>query len=169
MDWQGAIRAIDWGALFPVFTLLVGILVTATIEERRSRASERRAQATTIDGRLYDQRMCRLADTRLMIAGTLRTAFTGKEPEAPPSYPNASVRLLGEPELVRQYAAVVLEAKVADQRDQGQWELRVMQLRDECLRALAQQEERVARGEEPLQAAVRRASATEVLEQTLGR
>jgi hypothetical protein len=166
MDWQGAIRAVDWGALFPVFTLLVGIVVTATIDERRSRAAERRAHAATVEGRLYDMRMHRLADTRLMVIGTLRTAYTGKAPDSPPSYPNASIRLVGDVTVVQEYAAVMAEANQGRPRDRGRWELRLAQLRDECLRALAQQEERVACGEEPILVPVQRATNAEVLSQS---
>jgi hypothetical protein len=153
MDIPGAIRAVDWGAVFPVVTLLLGVAVTAAFEEIRSRAADRRAKAARIEARLYDQRMQRLVDTRKMLLAMTADAAAGKlSGFTPQDHPNASIRLLGDVQLSLEYMAIVSEAERAAPHNVDAWLKRILAFRNRALRALITQEERVAKGEEPINA-----------------
>lgn len=149
----------DWQAIYPVLTLLLGVGVTAFIDERRSRAGEDRSERRLQAQRLYELRMRRLADTRVMVLAMIREASrdvpldTDEPGEI--QHPLASIRLLGDRDLVHEYIAVMNAAATPrSNRERLLWIDRVTYFRDRCLRALSDQEERVALGQEPLIVAV---------------
>lgn len=172
VDWAGAIRAVDWGAVFPVVTLLLGVAVTAAFEESRSRAADRRSQAARVEARLYDQRMHRIADTRTMLLAMTQDAVAGKPRtlSTDEHHPNASIRLLGDIELSVEYASIILVAVRGLPVDKAAWQRRILTFRDRALRALVAQEERVAKGQEPTMAPlqVSEAEARKAASQDLG-
>jgi hypothetical protein len=148
-------RDMEWQTVFPVVTLILGIAVTAYIDERRARAGEDRSDRRREAERLYELPMRRLGDTRVMMLAMTREVSQGGPSAAPTigatEHPNASIRLLGDRDLVHEYVAIMNDAatpRTAEAR--LDWIDRVTFFRDRALRALAQQEDRVALGGTPL-------------------
>jgi len=59
--------------------------VTAGVDERRSRSAEKRAESANVEARLFDLRMGRLAETRVLMLAMTREAA---------GYRDSSIRLL---------------------------------------------------------------------------